>query len=233
MAPNRLILFDIDGTLLVSRGCGLRAMHGAFQHVFGLDPRPAEILPHGKTDPILFEEMARAYGLPAERLRWRLEALEAVYATGLEILLRDPGAVEVKPGVRLLLGALARRRDALLGVVSGNLERTAWLKLEAGGLAHFFEAGAFGSDARERADLVALATRRFARRTNGGLAPRQVWVIGDTPDDVAGGHANGTRTLAVATGRHDRETLAGCRPDVVLDDLRDTVRVVDILCEPA
>jgi phosphoglycolate phosphatase-like HAD superfamily hydrolase len=140
------------------------------------------------------------------------------------------GACETKPGVPALLAALAARDDVLLGIVSGNLERAAWLKLEAAGLRSYFAAGAFGSDGRRRADLVALAMQRFATRAGRRFSADEVWVIGDTPDDVAGGRAHGTRTLAVATGSFTRDELVHCQPHSLLDDFADTARVMDILC---
>jgi phosphoglycolate phosphatase-like HAD superfamily hydrolase len=231
MTPlRRLLLFDIDGTLLRSRGRGLQAMHATFQQVFRLDPRPAEIVPHGKTDPILFEELGAAYGVRAEQLAAKLDVVRTVYTTRLEVLLRDRQALQVKPGVAELLEELASRPDVGVGLVSGNLERSAWLKLEAVRLARFFKTGAFGSDARERGTLVRLAMQRLAT-TYGAVPPRHVWVIGDTPDDVASGRVNGVRTLAVATGRHDVAALQRSKPDVVLVDLTETARIVDILCD--
>jgi phosphoglycolate phosphatase-like HAD superfamily hydrolase len=221
-----VLLFDIDGTLMVSRGRGLRAMHHTFQNVFDRQPHPAAILPHGKTDPLLFGEMARAYGVSEALLGERLEHVHVVYAAELERLLREPGCIELKPGIPALLDRLARRPGVRLGLVSGNLARTAWLKLEAAGLAAFFAGGAFGSDAPERFEIVGRALERFGVRS-----PRSAWVIGDTPDDVASGRAQGTRTLAVATGRHDVEVLRRCQPDAVLEDFANVERVVDILCD--
>jgi phosphoglycolate phosphatase-like HAD superfamily hydrolase len=145
--------------------------------------------------------------------------------------LREPASVELRPGVLALLTALAAHPRVHLGIVTGNLERTAWLKLAAGGLQRFFAAGGFGSDARERTGLVAHALQRFGALTGRMWAVSDVWVIGDTPDDVSSGRAHGTRTLAVATGSHDLESLARSGADVVLPDFSDTGRVVEILCD--
>ena len=225
----RLLLFDIDGTLMVSRGSGLRAMNQAMQQIFGLAPRPSDIRPHGKTDPVLFEELAVAYELPVEELLAEMDVLQQVYATHLEIGLRDRELIEVKPGVVKLLESLQARPDVHLGLVTGNLQRTAWLKLEAAGLASYFSTGGFGSDARLRAGLVECALQRF--ESLGVICdPQSVWVIGDTPDDVQSGLRHGTNTLAVATGTHDRRTLQQAGPDVVMDDFADSAQVVDVLC---
>jgi phosphoglycolate phosphatase-like HAD superfamily hydrolase len=230
---RRLLLFDIDGTLLTCRGRGVRAMHVAMQRLWGFDPADVRIHPHGKTDPMLFDEMAAAYGLDPAAVAARGDELRAVYIAALDVELRAPDACEVKAGVPELLDALRQRDGVTLGIVSGNLERAAWLKLRVAGVAEYFAAGAFGSDARRRADLVALALGRFAARAGRPFAAGDVWVIGDTPDDVAGGRAHGTRTLAVATGSFARTDLERCAPDVVLDDLASTETVVDILCRPA
>jgi phosphoglycolate phosphatase-like HAD superfamily hydrolase len=229
---SRLLLFDIDGTLMVSRGSGLRAMRAAVRHLFAIDTPEVAIRPHGKTDPVLFEELAVAYGLPLDRLEAVMQDLALVYATHLEIGLREEAILEVKPGVVALLEALRLRPQVSLGLVTGNLERTAWLKLEAAGLAEYFETGGFGSDARHREGLVQHALQRF--EAQGVVCPRQsTWVIGDTPDDVRSGRHHGTRTLAVATGTHDEATLRRARPDVLLRDLSDVERVVDVLCGDA
>jgi phosphoglycolate phosphatase-like HAD superfamily hydrolase len=230
MTAARLVLFDIDGTLLVSQGRGLRAMGEAFQQVFRRPHRPVAVLPHGKTDPVLFEELAVIYEVSRIELEASLAALHAAYAARLALLLQEPQAVRLEPGIPRLLELLAQRPGVRLGVVSGNLERTAWLKLEAAGLVQFFAAGAFGSEARERSSLVALAIERLSP-AGGCWPPERVWVIGDTPEDVAAGRANGTRTLAVATGRHAVEELVLSGAEVVLPDLAESDKVVDILCD--
>ena len=226
---RRLLLFDIDGTLMVTRGSGLRAMRAAMQQIFALETPPVPIQPHGKTDPILFEELATAYGLPFERLWESMEDLQRVYATHLEILLREDNLIEVKPGVMEVLDALKGRAEVSLGLVTGNLQRTAWLKLEAANLASYFLTGGFGSDARQREGLVENALRRF--KAQGVECERQAtWVIGDTPDDVRSGRSHGTRTLAVATGSHDLDSLRNSEPDLALQDFSESDRVVDVLC---
>jgi len=225
-----LLLFDIDGTLLRSRGQGLRAMHAAFQEVFALPPRAARIQPHGKTDPMLFEEMALAYGLAGSALNGSLARLQARYVSLLQEQLAREADIEIKPGVPQLLQALGAQAGVDLALVTGNMEPVAWAKLQAVDLARHFDAGAFGSDARERSTLVALAIERMGRIRHTRYAPPRIWVIGDTPADVASGRAHGTHTLAVATGIHDRETLRATGADVVLDDFEDVEATVDILC---
>ena len=230
MSPPRLLLFDIDGTMLSCRGKGLRAMHRVMQALWGVAPVEIRIEPHGKTDPMLFEEVGAAYGLAPGEVGARLVELQTAYVHALALELQEPGACQVKSGVTELLELLLPRPEVTLGIVSGNLEATAWLKLRAAGLDAYFAAGAFGSDSRRRADLVRLALDRFIARTGVPFTPNDVWVIGDTPDDVAGGRAHGTWTLAVATGSFARGDLELCNPDVVCDDFTQAAAVVDILC---
>lgn len=214
---------------MVSRGSGLRAMRAAVRQVLAIDTPEVAIQPHGKTDPVLFEELATAYGVPFTQLTQVMQELHSVYATHLEIGLRDRSILEVKPGVPELLGMLQERGDVRLGLVTGNLQRTAWLKLEAAGLASYFVTGGFGSDAREREGLVEQALRRFAA-AGVSCGRDRIWVIGDTPEDVRSGRHHGTRTLAVATGSHDLASLRRAEADVVLADLSDVAHVVDVFC---
>jgi len=223
-----LLLFDIDGTLLSCQGRGIRAMHRAVQRVFGRHPAAVEIRAGGKTDPMLFEEMALAYGVPPSALETRGAELREIYAEEFAAELRTTGTCDVKPGVPTLLAELAARREVTLGLVTGNLERTARLKLDSARLGGYFRGGGFGSDARHRADLVGLAVERCGAGAQ--RDPRRIWVIGDTPADVEGGRAHGTCTLAVATGAASRVELEATGADAVFDDFTDTARVVDLLC---
>lgn len=230
MTAGTLLLFDIDGTLLSCRGCGLRAMHRAVQGLFGLAPAAADVRPQGKTDPMLFDELGVIYGLAPESIAARRADLRAAYLRELDRALEEPGVCTPKPGVPSLLAALRLLPETRLGLVSGNLEPAAWRKLAAAGLAGSFLAGAFGSDERCRADLVALALARFGG-SGAAFPAAHTWVIGDTPDDVAAGRAHGTRTLAVATGGFSRSELAVSLPDALFDDLAETETVVRTLCD--
>jgi phosphoglycolate phosphatase len=230
MSASRLLLFDIDGTMISCGGRGVRAMHRAIQELFGLPPVSVAVHAYGKTDPILFEEVGAAYGLSPAVVRERGAELAAHYVEVLAADLATAEACSPKPGVEVLLATLQRRREVALGLVSGNLEVAAWLKLRSAGLHGYFAAGAFGSDSRERARLVELAMGRLAAQHGCQFSPRQVWVVGDTPADVASGRAHGTRTLAVATGGYSSAALAASGADRVLENLSATDDVVDILC---
>jgi len=228
-ADTILLLFDIDGTLLACEGRGLRAMHRAVQRVCRRGPATVQIRAGGKTDPALFEEMAGAYGIHPAELEIHGAALRETYAEEFAGELRLTGHCAIKPGVGVLLERLAARREIRLGLVTGNLERTARLKLDSVRISGYFPNGGFGSDGRHRADLVGLAVERCAA----GLPrhPRRIWVIGDTPADVESGRSHGACTLAVATGAASRVELEAAGADAIFDDFTDTERVVDLLCE--
>lgn len=216
-----LVLFDIDGTLLRRAGPHHREalVHGV-RKVLGVETRNDNIEVHGKLDPqILLEMMANA-GVPPRRARTALprihRAAERHYIRNVPVLRR-----KACPGVRRLLGWL-KRRGSLLGLVTGNLERIGWKKLERAALAHYFQFGTFGEMAPSRTGLARLALRRAAQYgwTNGraGNGVRGV-LIGDTPNDVEAGKAAGLATIAVATGLSSIEELQRASPALCAPDL--------------
>ena len=232
MAPpesilSRLVLFDVDGTLVLTGGAGARGMTLALRDVLGIENGFAGVPMPGRTDPlILSDALARAGHAGDEAMR------QAFYDRYLEHLRREihtpaPGRFKgVLPGVRDLLDALASRDHVMLALLTGNYREAARLKLEHFDLWRYFRCGAFGDDAAERNDLVPIA---FSRAIACGLPelPRdRVVVIGDTPLDVACAHAAGARAIAVATGGTDVETLRAAGADVVFEDLGDTAAVV-------
>jgi phosphoglycolate phosphatase len=212
-----LALFDIDGTLLRGAGPTHRdALIVGVREVLGVETRNDNIAVHGKLDTeILLEMMANA-GVPRRRARATLPAIyraaERYYLRNVPILCR-----KTCPGVRRLLYRL-KRSGAVLGVVSGNLERIGWKKLERADLARYFRYGLFCERAATRTGLARLAVLQARRhRWINGHSPRVL--IGDTPNDVAAGRANGLDTIAVATGLCSLEELASsgatlCAPDL-------------------
>lgn len=228
----RLLLFDIDQTLIHTAGAGLRCMARAVDEVTGIDLASLGIRPEGKTDPQIlaetFEKAARTGGLTSEVEAevWRL------YARYLEVEMARPDPQRVvKPGVRALLEALQGDTESFLGLLTGNLEVTARIKLAPFDLDGFFPTGAFGSDSPDRCRLGAIALERA--RSHYGIPFRtcDVWVIGDTDRDIQAARALAAdaRVLAVATGSHGMDELQTFRPDAVLADLSDTAGVLRIL----
>lgn len=228
---SRLILFDIDGTIMSAGASPKRAFRRALEDVFGTT---GPIDGHdfaGKTDPQIARELLRLAGLDDAEIDPLLPALFEAYLAGLARELEaDDYAPVVHPGVRELLDALASHPDApLVGLLTGNVERGAALKLGSVGLHERFRMGAFGSDSEQRHELPAVAVARA--RAIGGRDFRggEVIVIGDTPHDVSCGRSLGVFALAVATGSYGAESLREAGADLVLDDLADTSRVLDAL----
>jgi phosphoglycolate phosphatase len=219
----RLVLFDIDGTLLWSDGAGRRAMEGALAHTFGSagDPRYRY---DGKTDLQIARELMRAEGHGDDAIDARLHAVLDGYLERLRREL-DAGARHVRllPGVPELLDALEPRPDVVLGLLTGNVASGAEAKLTAAGLDfRRFRVNAFGSDHEHRPLLPAVAQRRARELLGHDFGGGDVVVIGDTPADVECARSIGARTVAVATGRYTVGELAAHDPSAVLQDLSDT-----------
>lgn len=223
---QRLVLFDIDGTMLDSGGTAALAFREALREVFGTAGPERGYSFAGKTDPQIAWDLLRHAGFDEEEIASRLEQAWAVY---LERLRESalPRRVRVYPGVVPLLDRISMLGNgAVLGLLTGNLAEGARLKLEAAGIGFDrFAVGAFGSDHRERAELPAIAIDRAERRFGHRFSGKDVVVIGDTPHDIACGAHLGVRTIAVATGSYSEEELAACDADHVFPSLADTERV--------
>ncbi len=230
---TRLVLFDIDGTILLSGGAGRRAITTALHEVVG----PVDSFQHvrfdGKTDPQIVSELLDAAGHAGPHDAGRIEALCERYVTLLERELREPVSdAMVMPGVHPLLDALEARHDVVLGLLTGNVARGASLKLRAVGLDPArFEVGAYGSDSAHRPELPAIAAERARAHFGRVPAGHEVVIIGDTPADVACGAPIGARAIAVATGGYSESDLAACGPWAVFADLSDTARVLAAILE--
>jgi phosphoglycolate phosphatase-like HAD superfamily hydrolase len=225
--PRRLVLFDIDGTILWTDGAGRRAVFGALLEHFGtIDPK--DHLFDGKTDPQIVRELLRSAGVADADIDARLKiVLERYYALLRSELDGADHRGHVFPGVRELLDALEQRDDVVLGLLTGNIEAGARAKLSAVGIApDRFVVGAFGSDHHHRPELPEIARQRAERAVGHPIAGRDVVVIGDTPADVACGVGIGARAIGVATGRYSVEELQACNAAAVFADLSDTDAVV-------
>lgn len=223
----RVALFDIDGTLLWTRGAGKRAMERALAANIGR-AGPSEHRYDGKTDPQIVREAMRLMGFTDADVEARMDGVLARYLTELHTELdRDDHGVEILPGVLDLLDALERREDVLLGLLTGNLVVGARRKLHAVGVDPArFAVGAFGSDGEHRHELPAIARDRASAHLGRPLRGEACVIIGDTPSDVACGRGIGARAIAVATGHYDVAALVACEPYSVFADLTDTDAVV-------
>lgn len=222
-----LVLFDIDGTILWSDGSGRRAMEHALTEVFG-GTGPAGFHYDGKTDRQIVRELMRASGHSDERIDAGMDRLLALYLDGLRQEVGDVSRhMRLLPGVRELLDALESRDDVVLGLLTGNLETGAALKLGAVGIdVARFQVGAYGSDHEHRPELPAIAQRRTRERLGVHVEGDRVVVIGDTPADIHCGRAIGARAIGVATGRYSVDDLLGHGAAAAFPDLSDTEAVM-------
>jgi phosphoglycolate phosphatase len=220
-----LLLWDIDGTLLLTDGAGMRGMARAGRKLYGESFRWDGVRASGRLDPVIFEDALTRNGFTATEDGHRV--FHDTYIVELEAELELVGkAARTMPGIReaiaTLLDRSATKQDVVQGLVTGNYTRAAPLKLRACGLdPAWFEINAFGDEGKTRPDLVALAMKRCESRFGHAPDPKSVIVIGDTPLDIDCAHAHGCIALAVATGLHDIEELRASGADVVVPDLSD------------
>lgn len=217
--PDRLILFDIDGTLLSAGGAPRRAFRRALAEAFGTEGAAAAADFSGKTDPQIVHELMRAAGFDDIHIAERIGGVFRHYLDGLAIELATETRHRLYPGVAELIPALAADPRVVLGLVTGNVEAGARLKLDHFGLWPHFAVGAFGSDDAERDRLPAVAIGRATALTGVRFEGQAVIVVGDTPADIQCARAAGALAIAVATGTPAKGALAACGPDVLLDSL--------------
>ena len=232
----RLILFDIDGTLLWTDGAGRRAIHRALVDETGTAGPIEGYRFDGKTDPQIVRELLLLAGHPDAESAACVTAVCSRYVALLTAELAKPTqSTRLFPGVVPLLAALEPHEAAgraMVGLLTGNVEGGAALKLRSAGLDPArFAVGAYGSDSHRRSDLPAIAAERAARRTGGRFTGADLVIVGDTPDDVACGRPMGARTVAVATGFFDVAALRATGAAHVFPHLEDTAAVLDALLE--
>jgi phosphoglycolate phosphatase len=230
----RVILFDIDGTLIraVRRPEYRGRIRGMLEEVFGTCGQIAEVDFAGKTDLAIYREALECEGITAEVVRERLPRLEAEMVRILDELAATGEVFRVCAGVRELLEAISPDPRFLPSLLTGNVEKLAEAKLRVAGIWHYFRGrGAFGSDAEERDHLPAIAAERLNNHLGRQLAPDRFVIVGDTPRDVACARYFGARVVAVASGSHTVEQLGEHRPDGLLRDLQDTEAVLKLFAE--
>jgi phosphoglycolate phosphatase-like HAD superfamily hydrolase len=227
MKPKtHLVLFDIDGTLLLSGGCGRAATRLAMQDVFGTVGTLDRVSFAGKTDWQILLEALQSTGITPDQVAARLDAYNQAVARRLSEIIAD-FPVRACPGAPALVTALRAHPAVLLGLVTGNMATLVPIKLRAAGYDPAdFAVAAYGSEGWDRAMLPPLALER-ARALNGAdFAPDNVVIIGDTPGDIACARSIGARTVAVATGPFSMAQLAQHGPSYVFPTLEDTPAVL-------
>ena len=231
---SKLVLFDIDGTILLTAGAGRRAILAAISEQVGHARGLQQVRFDGKTDPQIVTELLEAAGLPGPHRPDRVEALCSRYIDLLEYELQQPTSnTTLMPGVLPLLDRLEQSEDVVLGLLTGNMARGAALKLRSGGLdPERFQVGAYGSDAAQRTELPPIAAQRAAQYFGRVPSGAEVVIIGDTPADIACGACIGARAVGVATGAYSVADLMTCAPHAVFENLTNTDRVLQAIFVP-
>lgn len=223
----RVVLFDIDGTLLRSGEVGRVSMESALANVFGAKGS-GEYHYDGKTDRQIVRDLMRIEGFSDAHIDAHMDELLAAYLAGLhDELARGGREIHVFEGVRELLDALEREQNVVIGLLTGNIEAGAHAKLVAAGIdVSRFKVNAFGSDHELRPELPAVAQKRARELLGAEIEGNRMIVIGDTPADIRCGEAIGARAIGVATGRYSVEQLAEHDPYAVFNTLADTEAVL-------
>ncbi len=220
MRMKPLVLFDIDGTLVMTGGVGKRAVNRVFVELFGVEDAWDHYNPFGKTDPMIVQDIAM-------RCLQRSLSLEEVaevfrrYVRYMEETIGDDQRFRVLPGVEEVLQRL-QREEYPVGLATGNVRATAWLKMRRAGLERYFGCGGFGDDSPQRGELVARAIERAAKATGRAFAGHQVVLVGDAAQDIEAARTVGARAVAVATGRLAVDALQALRPDLVMESFAES-----------
>jgi phosphoglycolate phosphatase len=222
-----LVLFDIDGTLLLSRGASMQCFRAAGQELFAREFETGGINFSGGLDPLIWRALCRHNGI--EDADEHHPRFRAAYGRILRGRLAEGGVAYALPGVTALLDALDEHDGRLaVGLLTGNYPETGCLKLAAAGLdVERFSVAAWGTDGAHRRDLLPVALARHAARTGRTLPPERVVVVGDTVHDIDCAAAHGARSLAVATGMAKLPELQAAGATLALPDLSETTRIVD------
>jgi phosphoglycolate phosphatase-like HAD superfamily hydrolase len=203
----KLLLFDIDQTLVNTGGAGLRALDRACQKLFRIDHAMEGISPHGKTDPAIVREILRVRLGRSSPANAEIEVILESYLSFLKDEVRISSMYRILPGIVHLLDELVVQESILLGLATGNIELGGRIKLDRAGLNRYFEFGGFGSDSEDRTELVRSAAQKAADKNGGAVSPEDTFVIGDTPLDIEAGKRAGFKTVGVATGTYSVDQL--------------------------
>jgi phosphoglycolate phosphatase len=228
LPPMRLVLFDIDGTILTDNGASRGAFGEALRAVHGYDGDLTRYDFSGRTDPQIARMVLDDAGVTREAIDEAMPRLWEHYLAGLGRN-TTPGRVRVLPGIRALIETLAARDDVTLALLTGNIERGARLKLADTGLNDSFPFGAFGSDSADRNELPPIAMQRASAHAGLDVTGSDVVIIGDSIYDVRCGVPHGATTIAVASGKTPAEKLRAENPTYFFDSAEDLEAIVNAI----
>ncbi len=224
----KILLFDIDGTLMLSGGAGLRAMNEAFLRVYGKKDVLLNLKLAGRTDTSIIEDALAESGIPFENEK--LEYYKSVYYGLLEKEILQPSSEKkLMPGIKELIPLLTECKGVYLGLLTGNWEKSGRIKIGHFHLNEYFTFGAFANDSGIRNDLLPFAIKRFIEQYNVIPKPDEVYVIGDTPADINCAKPHGAKAVAVGASFYTVDQLREYNPDYLFTDLSDTEQVLNIL----
>lgn len=226
-SDKRLVLFDIDGTLISTNGDGVRAMMEAYTAIWGKDPTDVPYSMSGKTELGISHELLALMGFTRAQVEEKIHHFWEDYPRMLTHHL-SPERTVVHPGIREALAAVAAHPDMVLGLLTGNCEAAAQVKMEVAGL-EGFELGAYGAHHEHREELPPIAVEEALRHTGHHFSGKSIVIIGDTPNDIRCGRGVGARSIAVATGRIPTSTLRQHHPDYCFENLADTGALMDAI----
>jgi phosphoglycolate phosphatase-like HAD superfamily hydrolase len=226
---ERLILFDIDGTLTRTQN-GYLPFNDAILKTFGFAGDIRSVVPDGNTDPLIVKDIfaKAAVKIVVEPEKWE-QFSSQLQASYRDHVARGVTMTQPLPGANVLLQHLSTAAEFHSSVVTGNFEATALVKLESAGLASYLSRGAYASDSEHRPDLPAIARERWENATGREIPAAQCIIVGDTPKDLDCARVNGMKCLLVGTGRYPVEELEYWQADACLPDLSDTQEVVQLL----
>jgi phosphoglycolate phosphatase len=214
----KLLLFDVDQTLIFTGGAGLRALDRACLTILSVKNATQGILPHGKTDPAIIREILLTRYRNSSEIDARVASILESYVFFLKEEVRTSEKYRVLPGIAEILAEISARADTVLGLATGNVELGARIKLDRGDLNRYFAFGGFGSDSENRTTLVRKAAEAAAIKSGDAVLPEDTFVIGDTPLDIEAGRGAGFKTVGVATGHYSVDELLAAGATFAIPD---------------
>ncbi len=224
----KLVLFDIDGTLVNTGGAGSESMRIAFEQIWGISNGFKNIFMMGKTDFSILMEALKNNNLTPDEYKVN-DFLENYFQILKQEIKKDRTGKKICPGIIPLLKSLYKRKNYTLSLLTGNYKKSAFIKLNHFNIGHFFHDGAFCDDTEKREEMVPIIKKRIEKKEKTKIQNNDIFVIGDTPSDINAARRNGVHAVGVTTGIHTYKELQSHTPDHLFTDLSDTDRVLQIL----